>query len=93
MNKLPLLIKKAEVLVINDLKSDSNNSCINVQDSDLFIKESFLDRLEENNANVKMEITTTIKTEIQNAHLVVRIEIKQANMEDLKSVEQIFTIF
>ena len=36
---------------------------------------------------------TTFKVEIQKANTAVRLEIKQANAEVLKTVEQIYTTF
>ena len=40
-----------------------------------------------------MKIVTTFKVEIQKANTAVRLEIKQANAEVLKTVEQIYTTF
>ena len=64
----------------NNQHSQSKTTPNNTNDSELFNKKWFLERLVDNNAKVKMEIMTTFKAEIQKANTVVTLGIKQANV-------------
>ena len=84
-NNVPVTNKKSRSASHLRPQSDSNISYITVQDSELFNQKILIERLEENNAKVKMKIMATIKVEIYKANLVVKIVIKQTNMEVQKS--------